>query len=433
MADVDAGGNKNFDLGFMKMNYWLLLGMLVAVNATAQNSTNALPPIPAPANATPTAAPVVVPAEVSTNAPAKKTIKHKKKAVAKKVAAKTEAAETAPATKKIIFSETPVTLVPGPATVAVDNLNVRGQAGLKGEVVAHLKKDESVTVLSEITLDKHKADEPSQWAKISLPASTAVWVRTSYIDAKDKTVTPKKLNLRGGPSEDYSVLGVVEHGTVVNEVGTKGEWTKISAPASAYAFIAAIYLKQEASGNVPTNFGPSTEVPVPPVETNTIPTTLMTLTEPPPLVNQQNSDVVPPTTSTNNDSTLLPPPIGLETTNTPAIDTNTTATVDTNLPPPPPRIVTHEGYVRSSVSVVAPTYFELYDPITEEAINYLYSTTTNLNLSRYNGFKIVVTGEESLDARWKDTPVLTVQKIYVLSTNALSTPVLSSPRGSTTH
>ena len=88
--------------------------------------------------------------------------------------------------------------------------------------------------------------------------------------------------------------------------------------------------------------------------------------------------------------------------------------IDTNLP----RVVTHEGFVRSSVSLVAPTYYELYDPATSTAINYLFSTTTNLNISRYNGLHIVVTGEEGLDSRWKDTPVLTIQKIYVLSTNA---------------
>ena len=89
--------------------------------------------------------------------------------------------------------------------------------------------------------------------------------------------------------------------------------------------------------------------------------------------------------------------------------------VDTNLPPPPPRVVSHEGTVRSSVSPVAPTYFELYDPASGNAINYLYTTSTNLDLSRYVGLHITVTGEEGLDARWKDTPVLTIQKIYVLS------------------
>jgi hypothetical protein len=107
------------------------------------------------------------------------------------------------------------------------------------------------------------------------------------------------------------------------------------------------------------------------------------------------------------------------------IQTNIVVVADTNLPPPPPRVVTHEGNVRRSVSIVAPTYFELYDLANEKAINYLFSNTTNLNLSRYNGLKISVTGEEGLDPRWRQTPVLTIQKIYVLSTNGLTT--LSEP------
>jgi hypothetical protein len=104
----------------------------------------------------------------------------------------------------------------------------------------------------------------------------------------------------------------------------------------------------------------------------------------------------------------------------------TLAPDDTNLPPPPPRIVTHEGSVRHSVSLVAPTDFELYDPTDNKAINYLYTTSTNLILGRYDGLHITVTGEEGLDPRWKDTPVLTIQKIYVLSAvKPASQPVLT--------
>jgi len=88
-------------------------------------------------------------------------------------------------------------------------------------------------------------------------------------------------------------------------------------------------------------------------------------------------------------------------------------------------VVTHEGNVRPSVSIVAPTYFELYDPSSGTAINYLLSNTPNLDLARYNGMKISVTGEEGLDARWQKTPVLTVQKIYVLATNTPPKPKVS--------
>ena len=89
-----------------------------------------------------------------------------------------------------------VSLAPGAAEVAA-NVNARGQAGLKGEVVSHLKKGETVTVLEQINLDKHKANEPAQWAKIALPSSTHVWVNSKFIDA-NKTVTARKLNMRGG-------------------------------------------------------------------------------------------------------------------------------------------------------------------------------------------------------------------------------------------
>ncbi len=381
----------------MKKNCWLILGVMVAVSATAQTSTNSLPPIPPPAIGAAMSAPAPVPAVVKPAAPVTKAAPAKKPVVKprKKVAAKA-------APKKITFTEASASLAPGPAEVCVSNLNVRGQAGLKGEVVAHVQKGETVTVLSQITLDKHTADEPAQWAKIALPASVGVWVRTSYIDATTKTVTPKKLNLRAGPGENYSVLGVVEKGTAVTESGAKGEWTKIEAPASSYAFIAAMYLKQVSSGNVPVNPPASSETP-------SIPSVPTTVTEVPIVA------LAPTTTPAGPEMNLaLPPVVNPQV----IIQTNIIVMVETNVPPPPPRIVTHEGTVRSSVSPVAPTYYELYDPASGTAINYLFSTTTNLNLARYSGMHINVTGEEGLDARWHDTPVLTVQKIYVLSANA---------------
>lgn len=378
------------------MNCWLILGAMVAVSATAQTSTNSLPPIPPPAMGAAMSAPAPVLAEVKTNAPAKKSTPVKKPVVKAKKKAATKATP-----KKITFTEAAATLAPGPAEVCVSNLNVRGQAGLKGEVVAHVQKGETVTVLSQITLDKHSAEEPAQWAKIALPASVGVWVRSSYIDATTKTVTPKKLNLRAGPGENYSVLGVVEKGTAVTESGAKGEWTKIEAPASSYAFIAAMYLKQESSGNVPVNPAPSTETP-------SIPAVPTTVTEVPPIV-ATAPNTMPSVTEINAPPPIVNPQV--------IIQTNIIVMVETNVPPPPPRIVTHEGTVRSSISPVAPTFYELYDPANGTAINYLFSTTTNLNLSRYNGMHINVTGEEGLDSRWHDTPVLTVQKIYVVSAN----------------
>jgi uncharacterized protein YgiM (DUF1202 family) len=339
----------------MKMNYWLTLGVMVAISAVAQDNTNTpntLPPIPAPSPAVAPAAPGT-PAPMVEPAPAPAPVKKKHKAAPVKP-----------------IHEPAVTLVPGPAEVTA-NVNARGQAGLKGEVVSHLKKGETVTVLDQINLDKHKANEPAQWAKIALSPTTHVWVKSSYINAASKTVLTKKLNLRAGPGENFSVLGVIERGTAVNEITSKNGWMQIDPPASTYSFVAAMYLKQEAQAAPAPAPAPVPEQPT----------------------------IAQPTA-----------PQG-----------------------PQPRVVSHEGVVRAVGSIAAPTKYELYDPATEVNINYLYTTSPTLDLSRYVNMRIIVTGEEGLDARWKDTPLINIQSIQVISTNAVPHVILRSPRQSQAH
>ena len=362
-------------------------------------------------------------AQVSTNMPAPDVVSHKSASApthhkkAKSPAKTTAKAAPAHATK---ISAPAVSLTPGLATVEADNVNYRGQAGLKGESIGQFHKGEVVTVISEITLDKHAADEPSHWAKIVLPAGTKVWVNKQFVDATDKKVAVKKLNLRAGPGENFSVLGTIEKGAGITEISTKGDWIEVPAPSDAYAFVAAHYLRQgevpaPSPATAPFNPGPGPIVAGAVGPATQIPATAETPVAAPTTVPEPQKIVAPPATE----------PAATSATNEPAPLTPTKLAVvappvaiDTNVPPPPPRIVTHEGWVRDSVSIVAPTYLELYDPATGKAIDYLYSTTPLLSVARYNGMHIIVTGEEALDARWKDTPVLTIQKIFVLSTNA---------------
>lgn len=373
----------------MKKNCWLILGMLVATGAVAQNNTNSLPSIPAPILAP--AAPEPVAAAV---APAAEPVKKVAPAKPKKVAAP----------KRAALKEPTVALLPGAAEVAVDNLNVRGQAGLKGEVVASLKKGEVVAVMSQINLAKHETGEPAQWAKIALPASTHVWVHTSFIDPATKTVEPKKLNLRAGPGENFSVLGVIEHGTAVKEITSKGAWTEIAPPESACGFVAAMYLKQIASGSLAANVPPSAETELPmamPSPTPTpVPDAAPILTEPAPQAPAPTAPETAPATAAS----------------APAASANSALDVT----PPPVRLVTHEGVVRHVDSIIAPTAYVLYDPATGKEINYLHTTAPSLDLSRYSGMRIIVTGEEGLARRWNETPVLLIQRIVVLDTNALN-------------
>src|SRR5690242_8506740 len=125
----------------MKTNCWLMVGVLLATSAVAQDNTtaaSAAPTAPPPAQAAPATAPATGAAAPEAKP---KAVKHKRHAAPARMAPLTEPT---------------ITLTPGPAQVAAKNLTARGQAGLKGEVVAHLKQGDTVTVLSQINLDKHK-------------------------------------------------------------------------------------------------------------------------------------------------------------------------------------------------------------------------------------------------------------------------------------
>jgi uncharacterized protein YgiM (DUF1202 family) len=320
----------------------------------------------------------------NTNAPAAKT--GKKKAAKKK-------AQKAPEKKAVAKKRVPalelktVPLVAGPAMVVASNVNVRGQAKLKSEVVTRITKGQSVTVLEEIVRNNSGPDEPSAWAKIALPPGAHVWVNTAFIDPSNQTVKPKKLNLRSGPGENYSVIGLMHSGDAVKTITTKGDWTEIEGPTSAHGFMAAQYLKQ----------GPA-EAPIPippPVEPAAAPTIVAAVppVAPPPTENP----VVPPSTETPAmTNPVAPPP-------EPVVEE-----------PPPPRIVQREGIVRGMTSIQAPSKFVLVSPENGRDIDYLFTTSKELDLRRYKGLRIIVTGEEGLDERWGNTPVLTIQKIQVL-------------------
>jgi uncharacterized protein YgiM (DUF1202 family) len=342
---------------------------MVSTGLLAQPATNtptAAPPAPTPA---PQAAGGAAAATAITNAPAEKKMAAQKKSAPKKKDAAAEL-KTVP-------------LVAGPARVVATHVNVRGQAKLNSEVIGRLTNGQPVTVIQEIVRNNSATNEPSAWAKIVLPETAHAWVNSSYINSSNKTVIPKKLKLRGGPGENFSVLGIITRGETVKEVSTKGDWTEIEAPAEGYAFVAAQYLKQE----------PARQVAVATPEPAPVPTPVA---EPTPVA-------AAPT----------------ETSAVPAVPTEPIASTGATNPPaaeepPPKRIVQREGIVHGTLSIQAPTSFELVSPDSGRAIDYLYTTSRELDLRRYKGLRIIVTGEESLDARWKNTPVITIESIHVI-------------------
>jgi uncharacterized protein YgiM (DUF1202 family) len=387
-------------------------------------------PAPAPAaGAAP--APAVVPAPVTSVAPTPAP------AAAVKPASKPRPAQ--------VFKH--VQLNPGPAEVVHDFVNVRGQAALAGEIVCRLKKGDQVTVLEVVTLSKPQPDEPPQWARISLPTNAAAWISEQHVDAS-KTITARKLNLRAGPGENYSIIGRLEKGAVVTEISRKNGWVKIDGSTNAHAYVAAIYLKSvkpvekpvapvvpetpalavaETKSVVPEvksaqeiaalpGAAAPTPAPAAPLPTETVAPAAEPVpapTEPAPAPVSANRPDLPDTDAQAKARAAL-----YAATGTPQIPTEVyTVTPDSPQPETnePKRVVQREGIVKPTTwNIQAPTPFSLVHPQTGEIMDYLFTTSTNLNLRRYKGLRILVSGEEGLTQRWKNTPVLTIQKIQVV-------------------
>lgn len=321
------------------------------------------------------------------------------------------------------------------SAVVIDPVvNVRGQPTIFSEVVTQLKAGDTVSIVEEVTISKPKADEPAKWARIQMPTNTPVWVNALFIDADTKTVKARRLNLRAGTGENYSVVGVLEKGAPVKEIRRTNDWVEIEAPTNAYAFIALNLLDKEKAKAIAAAAPAPTVAPVP-TPAPAMPPLKIEATAPPALPPAQPpiQPVVEPEKPAPKVESLQtePPPAAAPATPplTPtagvAAPPVTPAPTPEVTPPPiapptptaeeplPKRIIRREGIITSAISIQAPTYFGLISPESRKTVNYIYTTVTNYNLKRLVGARVIVEGEESMDVRWPSTPVIKVDLLKI--------------------
>src|ERR1051326_1104248 len=227
----------------MKMKYWFTLAAALGFGLAAEPLfADDQPGAPAATNAS--TSPTTVPAPSGKK---NKSGASKNASASKKAPATSEPMKAAP-------------VAPGPAIVTQKNVNVRAQAAINSEVIARLKQGDHVNALEEVTLKKPKTDEPAKWAKVALPTNATTWATATFVNAADKTVVPKRLKVRSGPGENYSVLAIINKGTVLKEIESKGDWMKIEPPSEASGFIAAHLLaKKPATPATPPPVVPGVE------------------------------------------------------------------------------------------------------------------------------------------------------------------------------
>ena len=289
------------------------------------------------------------------------------------------------------------------ATVKPNKVNVRGQASLSSEVITQLQKGETVIILEEVAVAKPKRGEPANWLKIELPGNTPVWVYAPYIETTNKTVNVSRLNLRAGPGENFSVLGRVERGTPVKEIRTEKNWMEVEAPAGTYAFIAAEYVERTAPTPAPVPVTTEPATATPPQPALPTPTVVVVQPEPPPTPAVEPIPTTPATTAPPTNA-VAPPPETNPTAPEP------TATVEVT----PKRTVAREGRVVVSMSIQAPTEYALQSLETQRFINYLHTEQIGIKLKSFAGRRVIVSGEELIDVRWTNTPIMEVESINIV-------------------
>lgn len=213
-----------------------------------------------------------------------------------------------------LWTTTSAAPAPVRAVVRVDRTNLRAQPSKEAEVLASLKRGETVEVLGQET----PAGQKESWSRVSLPPSVMVWAFAPGVD-KAGHVKNAKLNFRAGPGKNYSVLGSLNKGDTVVIIREFDGWVQIAPPDGAVAYIASRLLTTPASftseqpapatTTAPAESTPATSPVTPPAARPTSPPPFPTATASPttPTV---TPTVTPPVTRTAPVVTpTTPPPI----------------------------------------------------------------------------------------------------------------------------
>jgi SH3-like domain-containing protein len=341
---------------------------------------------------------------------------------------------------------------PGPI-VTTGSANLRAKPSMSAEILVSLKKGQELLQVGTAEDPKAPADEPKEWVEVAAPAGTKVWIFAALVDSKTKTVRTQKANLRAGPGRNYAEVGYLVEGSVVQELRAADGWLQIAAPEGAVVgYIAkslvrsapeGVASKPEAKPIAPapttTRTAPPARRPVPlpesanrestsvaravpadpPVESrplNSIPATRIQPTpariEQPlpevvtaaPVVQQPPQPVVQTATE--------PTPVPVEVVPTPTYAVVSTTSQPTIVHVERPRQVIREGVVAVALTPQAPGNYQLDNFRKREGmIAFLYTDDPEIKLASWRWRRVLITGEEYVDARWPKSAVIKVTGI----------------------
>ncbi len=341
---------------------------------------------------------------------------------------------------------------PGPI-VTTGSANLRSKPSMSAEILVSLKKGQELLQVGTAEDPKAPADEPREWVEVAAPAGTKVWIFAALVDSNTKTVRAKKANLRAGPGRNYAEVGYLVEGAVVQELRAADGWLQIAAPEGAVVgYIAKSLVRSAPEGvaakpegkpieppAVTTRTAPPTRRPIPlPESVNREPTLAARAIPADPTVESRPLNSIPATRIqpapprvaqpipevVTAEPVLQPPP------STPPPSETTAPTVPPAVIPAPtlpassipsqptivhverPRQVIREGVVAVALTPQAPGNYQLDNFRKREGmIAFLYTDDPEIKLSSWRWRRVLITGEEYVDARWPKSAVIKVTAI----------------------
>ena len=299
--------------------------------------------------------------------------------------------------------------------VAVSRLNVRAGRGENYSVIGRLNRGDEVKAIRTV----------EEWIEIEPPTNAYAFVDFGLLKVGGEVPTVAAVPQNNQPEVPATTApAATETATIPSVTAPVSVEAASNTTATAVATVPSnttaeptnnVVIRPEPVTTQPDN--PSTTVTQPEIATAPGTNELEVTTARPSNVEEPKpaTTVQPETAVTLPETSPLAPIIVATPAPTNAAATTATAApVERRVKPPGKRIVRREGIVRPTTSIQAPTWYELVNAETKKRINYLFGDNLEINLKDYRGQRVVVSGEELIDSRWPNTPIMDLQSLDVL-------------------
>lgn len=118
----------------------------------------------------------------------------------------------------------------GTVRVTGDRVSLRSGPTVDAELLARANRGDTFTSYGQ----------SNGWVAVEAPDSISFWAHGDYIEANK--VVPDRLNIRSGPSANYTVMAVLESGTSIQSRGEFNGWVKLAPPAGSCVWISGDYV-----------------------------------------------------------------------------------------------------------------------------------------------------------------------------------------------